>query len=81
MRHGLEPGKALDDLHYIFPYECTTRHPREQVVPWLESNIGEFDREWYRYGSDIASGITGWVPDIYRFRDEQAAVLFRLRWS
>jgi len=71
----------VPEFEDLFPYECRTRHPYDQVVPWLEANVGEFDREWYRYGSDIASGITGWVPDIYRFRDEQAAVLFRLRWS
>lgn len=67
----------------IFPYECTTRYPYDQVVPWLESNIGEFDREWYRYGTDIAQGIVAGVPlcDYYRFRDAEAAVLFRLRWS
>ena len=82
MRLGRDRGKALSDLQDLFPYECTTRHPYDQVVPWLESNIGEFDREWYRYGTDIASGVTGWDPcDYYRFRDEQAAVLFRLRWS
>ena len=73
----------MDDLHYIFPYECTTRYPREQVVPWLETTIGEFDREWYRYGTDIAMGIVAGAPlyDYYRFRDAEAAILFRLRWS
>ena len=71
----------MPELEDLFPYECRTRHAHDQVVPWLEATIGEFDREWYRLGSDIASGITGWASDIYRFRDEQAAVLFRLRWS
>ena len=81
MRHGRDLGKSLDDLEKRMPYECTTRHPHYQVVPWLEATIGEFDREWYRLGSDIALGVTGWDPDIYRFRDAEAAVLFRLRWS
>ena len=72
----------MSDPHYIFPYECTTRHPQEQVVPWLETTIGEFDREWYRYGSDIAAGVTGWdLCDFYMFRDEKHAVLFGLKWS
>jgi hypothetical protein len=72
----------MSDLQDLFPYECTTRHPYDQLVPWLETTIGEFDREWYRYGTDLASGVTGWDPcDYYRFRDEQAAILFRLRWS
>lgn len=67
----------------LFPYECQTRSPYEQVVPWLQVNIGEFDREWYRYGTDIAQGIVAGMPlyDVYRFRDEQAAVLFELKWS
>lgn len=66
----------------LFPYECRTYHPHETVVPWLKENIGEFDSEWYRYGSDIAQGIIAGMPlyDVYRFRDEQAAILFRLRW-
>jgi len=82
MRPGRDHGKDLSDFHNIFPYECTTRHPYDQVVPWLEATIGEFDREWYRYGTDIAAGVTGWDPcDYYRFRDAEAAVLFRLRWS
>jgi len=53
------------------------------VVPWLETTIGEFDREWYRYGTDIAMGIVAGAPlyDYYRFRDAEAAILFRLRWS
>jgi hypothetical protein len=66
-----------------FPWECLTPYHYDQVVPWLEDNIGQFDQEWYRYGSDIAMGIVaGLNPhDIYRFRDEKSAVLFRLRWS
>jgi len=72
----------MPELEDLFPYECRTRHPYNQVVPWLEATIGEFDREWHRYGTDIASGVTGWDPcDYYRFRDEQAAILFRLKWS
>ena len=72
----------MPEFEDLFPYECRTRHSYDQVVPWLEATIGEFDREWYRYGTDIASGVTGWDPcDYYRFRDEQAAILFRLRWS
>ena len=72
----------MPEFEDLFPYECRTRHPYDQVVPWLEANVGEFDREWYRLGTDIASGVTGWDPcDYYRFRDEQAAVLFGLKWS
>jgi len=73
----------MDDFDRRFPWECRTYHPHEVVVPWLEENIGVFDQEWYRYGTDIAQGIVSGVPlyDYYRFRDEQAAVLFGLKWS
>ena len=73
---------AGDDLRIRMPWECSTPHHYEQVVPWLEANVGEFDREWYRCGTDIASGVAGWEPcDYYRFRDAEAAVLFQLKWS
>jgi hypothetical protein len=72
----------MDDLQDLFPYECVTRSPYDQVVPWCEAQFGPFDGRWYRYGSDIAAGVTGWDRyDTYRFRDEQAAIMFRLRWS
>jgi hypothetical protein len=72
----------MDELEQRFPYAVTTHYPYMQVVPWVEENIGTFDRDWYRYGSDIASGVTGWEQkDIYRFRTEQDAVIFRLKWS
>ena len=72
-----------DSVEQQFPWECRTYHPHEVVVPWLKENIGEFDGQWYRYGSDIAQGIIAGMPlyDYYRFRDEQAAVLFALKWS
>jgi hypothetical protein len=73
----------MTDFDQRFPYECRTCHDHDKVVSWLESTIGEFDREWYRYGTDVAMGIVVGVPlyDYYRFRDAEAAVLFRLRWS
>ena len=75
-------AETINEFEQRFPWECRTCHDHEVVVPWLEENIGRFDHEWYRYGSDIASGVTGWDPcDYYRFRDAEAAVLFRLRWS
>ena len=74
----MDPG---DDLESRFPWACQTRYPYWEVVEWVEDNIGTFDRDWYRYGRDIASGVTGWSPDLYRFAREQDAVLFQLRWS
>jgi len=72
-----------DSLEQRFPYQCQTSHDHGEVVPWLETNVGCFDREWYRYGTDIAYGIVAGAPlyDYYRFQDEQAAVLFQLKWS
>jgi hypothetical protein len=72
-----------DHIEYMFPLECRTRHKYTEVVPWCEQNIGVYGEDWFRYGSDIALGIVaGYDPDdIYRFRDQQAAVLFGLKWS
>ena len=71
-----------DSIEQRFPWECRTYHPHEAVVPWLKANVGEFDQDWYRYGSDIANGVLGkQMPDVYKFRSDQHAVLFRLRWS
>lgn len=71
-----------DDLKQRMPYEATTHYPYMQVIPWVEENCGTFDQDWYRYGTDIASRVTGREPqDYYRFRREQDAILFRLKWS
>ena len=70
-------------LEKRFSWECRTAHPYESVVPWCEEQFGESNDRWYRYGSDIAQGIVAGAPlhDYYRFQDEQAAVLFQLKWS
>lgn len=74
---------SMTEFEKRFPYECKTFHDHEEVVLWLETNIGQFDREWYRYGTDIAQGIVAGVPlyDYYRFRDKQSAMMFELKWS
>lgn len=72
----------MRDIEERFPYECTTRWTWTEVADWCETNVGAYDREWFRYGSDIAMGVGGEpIIDRYRFRTEQQAVLFRLRWS
>ena len=73
----------MSEFEQRFPYECKTFYDYREVVPWLETNIGQFDCEWYRYGTDLAGGIVSGVPlyDHYRFRDEKAATLFLLRWA
>ena len=71
-----------DDLKQRMPHEGSTHYSHMQVVPWLEENCGTFDQDWYRYGCDTVPGVTGWEPrDYYRFRREQDAVIFQLKWS
>jgi hypothetical protein len=71
-----------DSVEQRFPWECRTWHNHESVVPWLKANIGEFDLNWYRLGSDIANGVLDTqMPDLYRFGTERDAILFRLKWS
>ena len=80
-----EPRVPLETrlLEQRLPYECRTPHSYTLVVPWCETQFGEFNDRWYRYGTDIAQNIaTGTVSyDYYCFRDEQAAILFQLKWS
>jgi len=73
----------MDDIELRFPYECSTCHAYSDVVSWCEEHFGPFDDRWYRYGTDIALGVVAGMPlyDVYRFRDEQDAVLFQLKWS
>lgn len=73
----------MSEFEQRFPFTCKTSYNHTEVVPWLETNIGQFNREWYRYGTDIAQGIVSGVPlyDYYRFRDEQAVMLFMLKWA
>ena len=71
-----------NDLEIRFPYECSTRWSWTEVADWCSANIGQFDKDWYRYGTDIAWGMTGEpTVDHYRFRTEKQAMLFMLRWS
>lgn len=72
----------IDPVEIRFPYECRTAWTWTEVADWCETNIGRFDEDWYRYGTDIMAGLTGEpMYDYYRFRTEQAAVLFQLKWS
>ena len=65
-----------------WPYICYTSHNWEEVCEWCKANIGEFDRDWYKLGEDIAAqSVMSDYKSTYMFRREQDAVLFRLRWS
>ncbi len=73
----------MHDIESRFPWECKTLHPHDEVVPWCEAQFGPFDDQWYRYGTDIAQGIMAGADfyDYYRFQNQQAAMLFQLKWS
>jgi hypothetical protein len=65
-----------------WPYICYTSHDWLEVTEWCRANIGEFDRDWYKLGEDIAAqSIYTDYKSTYMFRDERHAVLFRLRWE
>ncbi len=65
-----------------WPYVCYTSHPYPEVQDWCEQTIGRFDRDWYKLGEDIAAqSIMSDYKSTYLFRQEQHAVLFRLRWA
>ena len=65
-----------------FPYQAETRHSWDIVVPWCEEHIGKYDRDWFRYGTDIAAAV--YDPDYketYYFAKEKDCMWFMLRWS
>ena len=65
-----------------WPYVCYTSHPYPEVQAWCEASIGVFDRDWYKLGEDIAAqSIYTDYKSTYMFRQQQHAVLFKLRWE
>jgi len=65
-----------------WPYICYTGAHWAEVQEWCEANIGEYDRDWYKLGEDIAAqSIYTDYKSTYMFRDERHAVLFKLRWE
>ena len=65
-----------------WPYICYTSHDWQEVCDWCDKTIGVFDRDWYKLGEDIAAqSINADYKSTYMFRDEQHAVLFKLRWE
>jgi hypothetical protein len=65
-----------------WPYVCYTSHPYPKVCAWCENNVGQFDRDWYKLGEDIAAqSIMSDYKSTYMFRDQRDAVLFKLRWE
>ena len=65
-----------------WPYICYTSHDWVEVCDWCAATIGDFDQDWYKLGEDIAAqSIYTDYKSTYMFRDEQHAVLFKLKWS
>lgn len=65
-----------------YPYEVETKHPYHVVVPWCVEHVGEFDHDWFRFGTDIAAALFN--PDAtetYYFAQEKHAMWFRLKWA
>ena len=64
-----------------WPYICYTSHSYPEVQDWCETNIGQFDQEWYKLGEDIMASIMSDYKSTYMFRQYEHAVLFELRWA
>jgi hypothetical protein len=65
-----------------WPYVCYTSHDWVEVCDWCAATIGDFDQDWYKLGEDIAAqSIYTDYKSTYMFRQEQHAILFRLKWS
>jgi hypothetical protein len=48
---------------------------------WCEQTIGEFDRDWYKLGMDLAEMVeNGCMKTVWLFRRADHAMLFKLRW-
>ena len=59
-----------------------TTHPWPEVEDWCNTNIGQWNEEWYKLGEDIAAQIFN--PEYrstYFFRTEEQALMFTLRWT
>lgn len=62
-----------------FPFEGSTCCPNEEVWEWLNANIGKSGIEWQHYATSLLLNVV--ILDHYRFRTEQSAIWFKLRWS
>lgn len=54
-----------------YPIEC-----------WCETYIGEFNKDWYKLGTDPAVYIMeGKTETVWYFKNEKDIILFQLRWK
>ena len=72
----MEINPAL--IHVVY-----SRADWADTTPWLEANVGEFNKTWYKLGGDILAGsfLAAWPGDEYRFLRESDAAWFKLRWA
>jgi hypothetical protein len=73
----------MAELNSEWKYKITINEKDwEQVQKWCEIYIGEFDKQWYKLGMDIAQNIfdadyrTTWL-----FKEEKDVIMFKLRWA
>ncbi len=53
----------------------------EPVQKWCEIYIGEFNKEWYKMGIDIAQSFDGDYRTTWLFKEEKDVIMFKLRWG
>lgn len=66
------------------PYRVKVRNPDwASAQEWCNQYVGEFDKDWYKMGVDIAEFVNGEqnIFTVWFFRLEKDAILFALRWS
>lgn len=53
-----------------------------EIQSWCETNLGEFDKTWYKLGIDPAEYIIdNRTKTTWYFKEEKDAIHFMLRWS
>ena len=56
------------------------RNDWPQIQDWCVTNIGEFDKDWYKLGIDPMVHIIGDQRTTWFFKRKQDAILFALKW-
>lgn len=64
-------------------YKITINEKDWQLVQkWCEAYVGEFDKDWYKLGIDIAQMfIDGDYSTTWLFKEEKHVIMFKLRWA
>ena len=71
---------AIDrDPALVIPVKTYSHY--SECEPWLLANIGEWNVDWWRDFPDIAMSVIVEGPheDCYWFHNDQAAMMFRLK--